>query len=87
MIVSQMDPLMEELTLAINDIFGKIGQVVKIRSAEIDEATEKELSGQVERVYFNLVAAVETKVKDMVSVLDAMMDKSEEEEDDSNSEE
>jgi hypothetical protein len=90
LIVSQMDPLMEEVTVAINDIFGNIGQVVKnleSASTEIDEGAQKELSGQVESVYLNLVAAVEMKVKDMVTVLEAMMDKSGEEEDDANSEE
>jgi hypothetical protein len=87
LIVSQMDPLMEEVTHAISDLFEKIGQVVKMHSAEIDEKTQKELSGQVENVYLNLVAAVEMKVKDMVTVLDAMMDKSGEDEEDESSEE
>jgi hypothetical protein len=90
MIVSKMDPLMNELTLAINDIFGKIGQVVKNlddASAEIDEGTQEELSGQVESVHLNLVDAVEMKVKDMMTVLEGMMDTSGEEDDDANGEE
>jgi hypothetical protein len=92
LIVGQMDPLMEQVTLAINDIFGKMGQAVKhleSGSAEIDEGTQKELSGQVESLYLNLVDAVEMKVKEMVTVLEAMMDKSgdDDEDDDANSEE
>jgi hypothetical protein len=96
LIVSQMEPLMEQVTLVIQDMFGTIGQVVQtlesagaVSAAEIDNQTRKELSEQVESVYLQLVTTVERKVKDMMTVLEAMMDNSgedDEEEDDTNSE-